>query len=485
MNRYFYSKQAPFALFTVAVLLALVLPDLLQHGMFMDGTQYAIISKNYTEGKSSFWFPFLSSSWNNRGQNYFLEQPPLVYFFQSFFFKAFNGSFLSERMYCLLMLLLSAWLIKLVWELLFNKHDEYNWLSWMPVLFWIITPSVFWSFKNNMHENTLTVFVLASVYFALKSIIANKMQIIFILLSSVCIFLGTLSKGLPALFPFASIVLWKLVNKDFKWSKTILYSFILVLVPAIIYICLMMFNTDAKKSLTFHVVERLIFRIENNQQVENRLTVLFWLFTDLLVPIGLAVIAWVLLKWKGVFNANLKSNTQKKQLFYFTILLGFCGVLPLTLTHVQRAVYFVPAIPFFAMAFSLVLIDPIKKFSESFSTSSFSFKVWRANMVFALVAVIVVAVLSFGKVSRDQDEFYDAMEIAKIVGDDQLVSVSNNQYQEWGFHFYLLRYHQVTMNCSDQKLLYKIALNDELLNDSLYDKVNVKLKKHQLFKRKN
>lgn len=485
MIRYFHSKQAPFALFTLAVLLALVLPDLLQHGMFMDGTQYAIISKNYADGKGSFWFPYLSSSWNTRGENYFLEHPPLVYFLQSFFFKLFNGSFLSERMYCLLMVLLSAWLIKLIWELIFAKQEDYKLLGWMPVLFWIITPSVFWSFKNNMQENTLTVFVLASVYFALNSVIANKRQLLFIILGGICVFLGTLSKGLPALFPVVTIVLWKLVDKELKWTKTIFYTCILILIPVAIYTYLMLFNADAKKSLTFYVVERLMYRIENHQQVDNRLTVIFWLFTDLLAPIGLLLVAWLLLKWKKVLNGDKYLSSQKKQLFYFAISLGFCGVLPLTITHVQRAVYFVPAIPFFAMAFSVLLIDSVLKFIESFTLSSFSFKVWRTNMLFAVTAVLVVSVLSFGKVSRDQNEFYDAMEISKIIGDDKKVSVSLDQYQEWGFNFYLLRYHQITISCDELNLPYRIALMDEHFTDASYEKINVRLRKHELFKRKN
>lgn len=485
MTGYFHSKQAPFALFTLAVLLALVLPDLLQHGMFMDGTQYAIISKNYAEGKGSFWFPYLSSSWNNRGQNYFLEHPPLVYFLQSFFFKVFNGSFLSERMYCLFMLLLSSWFIKLIWELIFRMKEEYKLLSWMPVLFWIITPSVFWSFKNNMHENTLTVFVLGSVYFALKSVLVNRLQLMFVLLSGICVFLGSLSKGLPALFPLATIFIWKLFHKELRWKKAIIYTLIITLIPTIIYFCLLAYNTDAKRSLTFHFVERLMYRIENTNQVENRLMVLFWLFTDLLAPIGLAIVAWFLLRWKGVVNNWQRAITHKKHLFYFALLLGLCGVLPLVFTHVQRAVYFVPAIPFFAIAISLLLVNAVLKLSDSFSITSFSFKVWRTNMLFALVAVIIISFLSYGKVSRDKDEFNDAMEIAKFIGNDKLISVSPEQFQEWGFQFYLLRYHQITMNSSEQQFLYRVALINEHVNDSLYAKVNINLRKHELFKLKN
>src|SRR5688572_29049111 len=60
-------------LFVLSVLLALILPVLLQDGMFMDGIQYACVSRNLAAGDGTFWFPWLNDSWMKSGSPYFME----------------------------------------------------------------------------------------------------------------------------------------------------------------------------------------------------------------------------------------------------------------------------------------------------------------------------------------------------------------------------------------------------------------------------
>ncbi|MBK7818481.1 MAG: glycosyltransferase family 39 protein [Sphingobacteriaceae bacterium] len=369
MQSHKFSTHLAFSLFTLAVMLALVLPNLVQHGMFMDGTQYAIVAKNLAEGKGSFWFPYLSSSWEKQGQNYFLEHPPLIYFLQSFFFKICNGSYLSERLYCLFTLILSAFLIKAIWQRIFKKENKYHLLYWLPVLLWIIVPSVSWSYKNNMQENTVSVFVLASVYFMLRSISKDSNTYLFIILAGISIFLASFSKGLPGFFPLSFFILMRFAFKNITWKQAISNTFLLALFPAVIYFYLVYFNDDARRSLSFYVNERLFHRISNDHEVESRFTVLFWLFSDLLVPMV------ILLPFMG-FNMmrnkksmlSLQDPILKKHILLFAGI-GLAGVIPLCLTHVQRAVYFVPALPFFAIMLSVLFLDEIFKLQNNVTLS--------------------------------------------------------------------------------------------------------------------
>ena len=61
-----------FWVFTLAVLVIAILPSLVQDGMFIDGTQYAVVSKNLANGLGTFWFPHISQNWNIMGSNVFL-----------------------------------------------------------------------------------------------------------------------------------------------------------------------------------------------------------------------------------------------------------------------------------------------------------------------------------------------------------------------------------------------------------------------------
>ena len=58
----------------IALFVIISAPLLFADGMFMDGTQYAVVSKNLANGVSTFWLPFLSSSWEKQGVNRWEEK---------------------------------------------------------------------------------------------------------------------------------------------------------------------------------------------------------------------------------------------------------------------------------------------------------------------------------------------------------------------------------------------------------------------------
>jgi hypothetical protein len=483
MNNRAFSANNSFLLFTVAVMLLLVLPNLLQHGMFMDGTQYAIIAKNYAEGKGSFWFPFLSSSSEKHGQNAFLEHPPLIYFLQSFFFTIGGQSFLCERMYCLLTMILSAILIALIWKLIHKNDERYKDLFWFPILLWIVIPSVTWSFKNNMHENTLSVFVLASVYFLIRSVQESGRKYIFIVCAGLSIFLASLSKGLPGLFPLSFYFIYAFCTKNITWKRAFGYTVAAVIVPVLIYFLIICFNDAARASLHFHVKERLLYRIVNNPQVENRFVVLFWLLCDLIVPIILLLIIKNVLRFKNrQKTVPIEDPELKKRRFLF-LALGLAGVLPLCLTLVQRAVYFVPALPFLAIAFALIFLKEIENVVSLISQRKRAFRIFTTLSVTLVLATGIYSSLVFGGTWRDETELNDAHKIAAVTGENAFISAKAEIYQEWGFQYYLLRYHQITIDPRSQKQPFMLIDKSETPLDTNYRDTQIVLNRYKLFKR--
>lgn len=485
MQNFKFSSHLAFSLFTLAVMLALVLPNLVQHGMFMDGTQYAIVAKNLADGKGSFWFPYLSSSWEKQGQNYFLEHPPLIYFLQAFFFKTFNGSYLSERIYCFFTLGLSAFLIVAIWKRLFKEENKYHKFYWLPILLWIIIPSVSWSYKNNMHENTVSVFVLASVYFMLRSISKYSNTYLFLFLAGISIFLASFSKGIPGFFPLCFFIVMRLCFKNITWKQAISNTFLLALIPIVIYFLMIYFNDDARKSLGFYVKERLLQRINNDAQVENRFVVLFWLFSDLLVPMV------ILLPFMG-FNmmrnkrsmASLQDPILKKHMLMF-VLIGLAGVVPLSFTHIQRAVYFVPALPFFSIMLSILFLDEIFKLQQNLTMSHKALKTLFTMACVGLMAVLIYTIAIFGKDGRDEEVLADARKIAKTTGKNKHIYALSGIYEEWGFQFYLLRYDDITLEPGAKQQEYILLSKNEKFEDAAYKDLNLDLTKYKLLKKIN
>ena len=119
------------------------------------------------------------------------------------------------------------------------------------MLFWIIIPVCFWSYQNDMQENTMGIFTLASVYFSLKAIHVKINTYLNLILSGVSIFLASMCKGVPGLFPLGVVGLYWLLNRDFSFAKMLFYTLLIVAIPVIIYGCLML-NKDAHDSLLFY-----------------------------------------------------------------------------------------------------------------------------------------------------------------------------------------------------------------------------------------
>lgn len=72
-----------------------------------------------------------------------MEHPPLVYAIQSVFFTLFGDALYIERFYSFLTAVLTAYLISLIWRLLFKTEENQKRLSWFPVLLWVLTPVVY------------------------------------------------------------------------------------------------------------------------------------------------------------------------------------------------------------------------------------------------------------------------------------------------------------------------------------------------------
>lgn len=476
------NRNNTFALFSFSVVFVLVVPSLVQHGMFMDGVQYACVAKNLAAGKGSFWFPYLSASWIKSGSTWFLEHPPLSYYLQSKFFLMFGDSVYSEKLYCLVSVVVCAFLIANIWKMVFGADPVLGGYWWLAILLWAVTPSVFWSFSNNMIENTVSVMVLGAVYFSIKTIFSEKFRYAYLVIAGIFVFLGTLSKGLPALFPLVFFLCFALVTKKMRLRTALGLSAVLLLVPLTLYSFIWLYSEEARESLSFYVENRLFTRIKTAHTVENRFTILFWLLTDLFVILGAVLLLLGIFKWKSFAKNFLPEN---KRYFLFFISFGLCGVLPLCFTHVQRATYFVPAIPFFAMAFAIFLAKGIH--SKIATISESHFKVIRTCTIGFSVGCVVLSVFLFGKTSRDQQLLIDVHAIGKTIPRGEEVGSPYAVYGQWDLQFYLLRYYNITLFPREQTGMRFLIYEKSQRPENLFYKedTNVELKQFSLFKKQD
>ena len=475
LSKFDYS-QFPFWAFTIGIFIIAILPSLIQDGMFIDGIQYATVSKNYAHGLGTFWTPYICQNWYYNNSEVFLEHPPLVYFIQGIFFKILGDGMYTERIYCLFTALISALFILKIWKLVTASNENLQKLSWMPILFWLSMPIVFRQYQMNVHENTVGIFILASVYYVLVGLERDKQSYLYMILGGVFIFLATLSKGVTGLFPLATLGLYGLSGGKIKFPKMLFFSLILLLVPVSLYF-LVLLNDNAHESLSFYFYSRFLDKVNNLPVVETHFYIIFRLLLDLLPAMIVTSIVIISQRKKVKFRI-----LEEKRHVVFFLLMGLAGSLPLSLTLVQRDFYLGPSLPFFALAFALIVSPYVVDGLKQLTANVHFFKLFRILSISLLVGGLLFTALHVGKAERDQDILHDTYLFGEIIEEGTRVHLLDAQEDHRSFEMYLSRYCEICLGAPLKETKYIIrSLNDAPPDEELFKLIPMDTKAYELY----
>jgi 4-amino-4-deoxy-L-arabinose transferase-like glycosyltransferase len=441
-------NRLPFLLLTLGAVVWLVCLQLFQDGMFMDGTQYAAVARNMAKGIGTFWFPVFSENFV-AGLNSFHEHPPLVYYLQSFFFRIFGlHNIYPERIYDLTMLLLTAFFMALIWKKIFAYNSAVAKHYWLPVFFWVIIPVVFWSFTNNIHEITMGMFTTAAIYFFMVSVASTSaVSMAAFIIGIACVAAAFLSKGVPGLFPLAFFGIHFISFRKNTFRHTIIATIIALAVLGIIALIILLIP-EAKQSLHIWFYDRMMHRIANNPVAGNHFHILKGLFTEQLPPIIIGMVAW------GLFRFYKVENRYNGRVFIFFMLTALSASLPLMLTLVQRDFYFVPALPFFAMAWAALVVKGISVVAEKFQ----QLKMWRATVILLLIMVIsgiLATYIKSGNIKRHHAQLADVYKLKEMLANEATVCVpAKIMWHDWSFRCYMMRYNDIAFANADSCTYY-------------------------------
>lgn len=467
----------PFWLFTLSLMLVLTLPSLVQDGMFTDAVLYTSVSRNLANGLGTFWFPYFDPC-NIIGISSFHEQPPLAFGIQALFFKIFGDHFFVERLYTFFTMCLTALLITILWKEIYKKKPEYKPMAWLPVLLWITIPVCFWSYSNNMHENTMGIFILLSVIVMYKSLKSEKFLLLNWLLAGLLICMAALSKGFPGFFSLGLPFLYWAIARDISFKKmalqtTVLLSTIL-LAGLILY-----FYPPSRESLSIYLFKRAFARINDAHTVDSRFFILFRLFSELIPQICFTALFFLISRIKKI--QFLLREYDRTVILFFA--LGFCGSLPLMLTKVQNGFYFVPSLPYFGIAFAAMnisvidqLIDRIKKNIVLVNSLSVAGLVLLAGTVF-------FSFTKTGHTVRDKEMLHDVHLIGKTFPAYSAFGCSESVYTDWAFGCYLVRYYNISLNGGDTGRYYLAVKNEPLSLSYPVKKMQLPLEKFDSYQK--
>ena len=463
-DKHFIFKALTFAVFCI-----FLLPNLGKEGLFVDGVTYGAIARNLAIGKGSFWIPYYTDTLYAN----FIEHPPLALNIQSVFFRVFGDIHWIERFHSLFLVVLSAFGIGLVWRTALPKFKDYFWL---PLVLWIIIPTVSWSFSNNMLENTVVVFSVFSVYFAHRALETENLAFKWIFVSALFLLFAFLSKGIATLFPLAVFACYALSHIQFS-KKIILSQIWLITFFLLLFLSLITFIPAAKENI-YQSISKQFNSTQNVVTTGSRLFILGKLFLDLL-PIWLlagGVLGWKYLKQKTYFSKN--SETLKMSVFW--LLIGFSGILPIMISTKQSGYYIIPASMFFVLGLSSAVLPAITLILQKLSNQSW-FR-YLSILSFSIIAFSFSSMVgNWNSYNRDKNLAEDIKKIGQIV-DYDTITMQQDYKSKWLLHAYFMRYEKISLDETNQLTYYVGEKGVDEPNDD-YKKVGLDLKELVLFEK--
>jgi len=466
------SHVLPFYLFTAGVFLLIVFKDLFSNGMFLDGTIYSDVSKNLANGSGTFWNPHFTATCIPD----FHEHPPLAIGIQSLFFTLFGETRYVDRIYSLMTVIISGLIILKIWKTLGYKN------GWIPLLIWILTPTVFWASYNNLLENTLTIFTSLSVLFYLKN--HQTGNFFFIPLSGIMLAFGFLTKGFVSFFPWTfPFLLWMFLKHKSFWKMVTDSGWIILstLVPLLFLITL---SPVASESLHKYIDNQVVNSIRNVVTVDSRFDILKRLIEEITPAAGLCLVVIL----TGRFRKSpvvLEKAVYLKAFVFLTLVLT--GVLPIMISMKQSGFYILPVYPFFSIGTGILMYPLLndKMLRTNFESKGFLFFKWFSFGLFA-VGILLSIIYSDGY-SRDKFKIKDTKTIIEIIPKGEIINIYPKMYEDWSLHAYYARFKDISLDPDLHNRREYLLIKNEYYSDTLqynYNPVKLNLQQYQLFKRK-
>ena len=167
---------------------------------------------------------------------------------------------------------------------------------------------------------------------------------------------------------------------------------------------------------------------KNDITTENRFSILWILFTNL-IPVIILVIGCLFISKKK----NIKLKPSKEILIF--LMTALASSVPIAISMKQREFYLVPSIPYFAIAIALYISVIFQKINITEKNAQ-----WIKRIaVLGIIITVIASFISFGKFSRKKDIISDIYSISEVVPAGSVISIKNSFSGDYLFHSYLTR----------------------------------------------
>jgi hypothetical protein len=471
------SVNSSFIQLTIVVFLGLTFPLVMQEGLFMDGLIYSTLSSNLSSGIGTYWNP----SFSETIMNSFHGHPPLGFILESFLFDLLGNEFYVEKIYSFFTCLLTAFFIIKIWVKI-SYSKEIKKLYWLPILLWITVPRCFWAYNNNMLENTMGLFSIASLYCLLIAL--NKKiykQILLFCISGALMLLSFLSKGFPGLFPLAFFLLYTLVNlKTYRIKKMLFHSSLLIILSSSIWFLFFYFNVEAKENILEYLDIQVFSSLSGKGVVGSRWHIMNVLFQELLIIISITILL-IISKYKTSLK-QLKDKPNALRLFLLFTLIGLSASVPIMISPKQLGFYITPSLPYFSIAFSILIAHIVHEYLNKININSTFFKVFKHQGYILFPLILIYSFYNYGSYSRNHNMIQDIEIISEYIPRGSTISISKQLSKSWSLMAYCQRKFNINLDKSMNLQDYMLIKKDEPVIDD-YIILDIRTKDFSLIKK--
>ncbi|HEX7413393.1 MAG TPA: hypothetical protein VF411_05050 [Bacteroidia bacterium] len=455
-------------IFVFSFLLVLIITPLFQAGLFGDGIMYLTVAFNRFKGYGSFW----QQHYSDTSMSFFCEQPPLYFEVLSWFYKLFGGAEIAERVFTIALLLLTVWLLSLIWKKL-NGYSPFYKLSWLPSMLCILLPVFIWIFSNQVIETMIIPLTLLVFYvhlFYIKEPIVYKKTLWFLVIIGL-LFMLLLTKGIQATFVLTILFCSALISKEKNVKALLIQNLLIALGLGIVCFLIFYFNSNANFWLTSYFNKRLVSTFHQvGATTDNHLEIIFRYLMEIIPLLLMIFFLSVYFKISTryplvIFFKNLTSNRTA----IWLMLISLSGALPLALTLEQRGFYIAPAVPFAVLAFAyagkryfFVVFAKLNRRPKTLSAIAYSL----------LTISLLFFMLFKNDYKRDEGMLKDVALIKKIIPYGANIGFDKSMWNMFSLRSYLNKANNNNFLITDTTLFYVLNKDNKAIPPPNYVKLN-------------
>ncbi|GAB3329828.1 hypothetical protein GCM10027299_33780 [Larkinella ripae] len=485
-------------LFTLAWGAFVIFRRLLREGMWADGLTYAAISRNMAIGKGSFWSPvFASSFWLPYNQTEtFYEHPPLLFYIQSWFFRLLGDTYVTERVYCFLVIILILILmVQLWWQMVPAVHPLHRW-EWLPVFILFTCPLTEWTYAQNYLDATMSLFCLLTVKYTMVGWHMPKKSFLMAPLAAMSLLAAFLTKGPVSLHVLAVPALLGVVYyrpaqiaPAVRWTLMLSVGFGGLLGLLLLYEPARIFLHSYFNQQVWAALNSKRELLPTTAGSLGRAFILKIVGINIAPGLVLMAVLWIINRFwlRSAVSVRPLSGMSR---FYAG--LGLAATVPMMATTKQFDYYVVPALPYLSLGLAAWLGPQLLK---TVQTIALDRRGVRAIMAVGVVACLVTGLYGFTIAGKPYHSYRqmlsDVGKIGAMVPSGSQLGACPEVMADPLLNAYVQRYFRIELTSLAKKPDYFLtnpqcqAAQEQPLAQVHYTPVGVSLSRYFMYRRSN